>query len=173
MPNSSPAYISHPSGLHLGWRVVYRDQHQALRDALILEFHERANGTLVRLDSGVTIPIARVLSVARLGTNGKCLSGWSVHHHGIDGDIGDQGHMHTTPDRWLTRYRRIRELTETLSSDDPRMNVILALIDQCDGHYANRDDDAFVAVGKRIASLMAMPPSQQPRTIPPHAAQAV
>ena len=128
---------------------------------------------LVNLDSGATISAERILSVERLNTTGECVSAWHVGDHDLDGEKGERRRMHSASDQWLLRYRRIRELTESLTRHDPRFKAILALIDQCDTHYAKRDDDGFIAVGKRIASLMAMPGAQQNAPIPAQSTEAV
>jgi hypothetical protein len=81
--------------------------------------------------------------------------------------------MPSTPDPWLLRYRRIRELTDSLTAEDPRYKTIWALLQQCDTHYATRNDTAFIAVGKQIATLMSLPGSQHTPSAPAHATDAV
>lgn len=63
----------------------------------------------------------------------------------------------TTNDQWLRRFQRLRDLTLGLTSEDSRYPSILAMLGQCDEYYRHHNDDAFIATGKRIATVMSLP----------------
>lgn len=79
--------------LQPGWLVAYRDR----RGALCGGCDDRANGTvascdwsgsswLVRLTSGDTLPLGRVVSVGKTDAAGRIISAWTVRAHGYDGE---------------------------------------------------------------------------------------
>lgn len=148
-------------GLQVGWTVVYRDANDRLQDGRIIELlNPSANGR-VNLDSGVTLPIAKITAVKAVDQAGHCLAAWTVNPHSYDGTRSATLPVLTGPDRWLKRFRRLAELTSGITGDDPRFSSIMQLLNQCDEAYVHGQDDAFIQSARQVAALVNAPVSRQ------------
>lgn len=148
-------------GLQVGWTVVYRDAKDRLQDGRILEIPDPSANGRVNLDSGVTIPIAKITAVKAVDQSGRCLGAWTVNPHGYDGTRSATLPVLTGPDRWLKRFRRLAELTAGITGDDPRFPSIMHLLSQCDEAYVHGQDDAFIQSARHVAALVNAPGSRQ------------
>ena len=148
-------------GLQVGWTVVYRDAKDRLQDGRIIEILEPSANGRVTLDSGVTIPIAKITAVKAVDQAGHCLAAWTVNPHGYDGTRSATLPVLSGPDRWLKRFRRLAELTSGITGDDPRFSSIMQLLNQCDEAYVHGQDDAFIQSARQVAALVDAPVSRQ------------
>lgn len=148
-------------GLQVGWTVVYRDANDRLQDGRIMEILDPSANGRVNLDSGVTLPIAKITAVKAVDQAGRCLAAWTVNPHGYDGTRSATVPVLTGPDRWLKRFRRLAELTAGITSNDPRFPSIMQLLNQCDEAYVHGQDDAFIQSARQVAALVNAPVSRQ------------
>ncbi|CAI4031612.1 hypothetical protein DNFV4_02031 [Nitrospira tepida] len=148
-------------GLQVGWTVVYRDANDRLQDGRILEILDPSAKGSVNLDSGVTIPIAKITAVKAVDQAGRCLGAWTVNPHGYDGTRSATLPVLTGPDRWLKRFRRLAELTAGITSNDPRFPSSMRLLDQCEEAYVQGHDDAFIQCARQVTALVNAPVSRQ------------
>lgn len=148
-------------GLQVGWTVVYRDAKDRLQDGRIIEILDPSANGRVALDSGVTIPIAKITAVKAVDQAGHSLAAWTVNLHGYDGTRSANLPVLTGPDRWLKRFRRLAELTAGITSDDPRFPSIMQLLSQCEEAYVRSQDDAFIQCARHVAALVKAPGSRQ------------
>ena len=148
-------------GLQVGWTVIYRDAKDRLQDGRIIEILDPSANGRVNLDSGVTIPIAKITAVKAVDQAGRCLAAWTVNPHGYDGTRSATLPVLTGPDRWLKRFRRLAELTAGITSNDPRFPSIMQLLNQCDEAYVRGQDDAFIQCARQVAALVNAPGSRQ------------
>lgn len=148
-------------GLQVGWTVVYRDANDRLQDGRIIEILDPSANGRVNLDSGVTLPIAKITAVKAVDQAGRCLAAWTVNPHGYDGTRSADLPMLTGPDRWLKRFRRLAGLTSGITGDDPRFPSIIQLLDQCEEAYVQGHDDAFIQCARQVAALVNAPVSRQ------------
>jgi len=148
-------------GLQVGWTVVYRDANDRLQDGRIIEILDPSANGRVNLDSGVTLPIAKITAVKAVDQAGHCLAAWTVNPHGYDGTRSATVPVLTCPDRWLKRFRRLAELTAGITSNDPRFPSIMQLLNQCDEAYVHGQDDAFIQSARQVAALVNAPVSRQ------------
>jgi hypothetical protein len=148
-------------GLQVGWTVVYRDVKDRLRNGKIIDILDRSANGRVTLDSGVTLPVAKITAVNVIDQAGRCLAAWTVNPHGYDGTRSANLPVLTGPDRWLKRFRRLADLTAGITSDDPRFPTIMQLLSQCDEAYVHGQDDAFIQCTRQVAALVNAPVSRQ------------
>lgn len=148
-------------GLQVGWTVVYRDANDRLQDGRIIEIVDPNAKGRVNLDSGVTLPIAKITAVKAVDQAGHCLAAWTVNPHGYDGTRSATVPVLIGPDRWLKRFRRLAELTAGITSNDPRLPSIMQLLNQCDEAYVHGQDDAFIQSARQVAALVNAPVSRQ------------
>ena len=148
-------------GLQVGWTVIYRDAKDRLQDGRIIEILDPSANGRIKLDSGVTIPIAKITAVKAVDQAGRCLGAWTVNPHGYDGTRSATLPVLTGPDRWLKRFRRLAELTSGITGDDPRFPSIMQLLTQCDEAYVRSQDDAFIQCARQVAALVNAPVSRQ------------
>lgn len=148
-------------GLQVGWTVVYRDANDRLQDGRIIEILDPSANGRVNLDSGVTLPIAKITAVKAVDQAGHCLAAWTVNPHGYDGTRSATVPVLTGPDRWLKRFRRLAELTADITSNDPRFPSIMQLLNQCEEAYVHGQDDAFIQSARQVAALVNAPASRQ------------
>ena len=148
-------------GLQVGWTVVYRDAKDRLQDGRIIEILDPSANGRVNLDSGVTLPIAKITAVKAVDQAGHCLAAWTVNPHGYDGTRSATVPVLTGPDRWLKRFRRLAELTAGITSNDPRFPSIMQLLNQCDEAYVHGQDESFIQCARQVAALVNAPGSRQ------------
>lgn len=148
-------------GLQVGWTVVYRDANDRLQDGRIIEILDPSANGRVNLDSGVTLPIAKITAVKAVDQAGHCLAAWTVNPHGYDGTRSANLPALTGPDRWLKRFRRLAELTAGITSDDPRFPSIMQLLNQCDEACVRGQDESFIQCARQVAALVNAPVSRQ------------
>lgn len=72
--------------LQAGWTISYRDQRNRLQGGTVNQCELGGKGWTVYLTNGTTIPLPWVTSVARVDSQGRTLSAWTVQEHGYDGD---------------------------------------------------------------------------------------
>ncbi|MCS6328066.1 MAG: hypothetical protein H8K06_13400 [Nitrospira sp.] len=63
----------------------------------------------------------------------------------------------STPAIWLQRFKRLAQLTASLTDDDPRFPIVMTLLHNCEAHYHTNNHELFVEAGKRIRALMESP----------------
>ncbi|MGE3902347.1 MAG: hypothetical protein AB7G48_11060 [Nitrospiraceae bacterium] len=148
-------------GLQVGWTVVYRDANDRLQDGRIIEILDPSANGRVNLDSGVTLPIAKITAVKAVDQAGHCLAAWTVNPHGYDGTRSATVPVLTGPDRWLKRFRRLAELTAGITSNDPRFPSIMQLLNQCDKAYVRGQDESFIQCARQVVALVNAPVSRQ------------
>ena len=85
-------------GLQVGWTVVYRDAKDRLQDGRIIEILDPSASGRVNLDSGVTLPIAKITAVKAVDQAGHCIAAWTVNPHSYDGSASANLPMLTGPD---------------------------------------------------------------------------
>jgi hypothetical protein len=141
--------------------VTYRDANDRLQDGQIVELLDPSATGRVTLDSGVTLPIAKITAVKAVNAAGHCVAAWTVNPHGYDGTRSATVPVLTGPDRWLKRFRRLAELTAGITSNDPRFPSIMQLLNQCDEAYVHGQDDAFIQSARQVAALVNAPVSRQ------------
>ena len=164
VPLNTPAVtpgMAQNVGLQVGWTVAYRDAKDRLQDGRIIEILDPSVNGSVKLDSGVTIPIAKITAVKAVDQTGRCLAAWTVNPHGYDGTRSATLPVLTGPDRWLKRFRRLAELTAGITSNDPRFPSIMQLLNQCDEAYVHGQDESFIQSARQVAALVNAPVSRQ------------
>lgn len=153
-------------GLQVGWTVVYRDAKDRLQDGRIIEILDPSASGRVNLDSGVTLPIAKITAVKAVDQASHCIAAWTVNPHSYDGSASANLPMLTGPDRWLKRFRRLADLTSGITGENPRFSSIMQLLDQCEKAYLQGHDDAFIQHARHVAALINAPVSTQGSSAP-------
>lgn len=150
-PEPAPAHLPQPA-IPVGSRVAYRDQQHKLEEGIIQAWTWKDYCWQAQLSNNTLLEADRILSVGYLNDRGETI-GAELWPPRTSAPVPTY-HPPTTQNIWLKRFERIRDLTLGLSADDPRFPIINGLIDQCTTHYQRRDEQAFIATGKRIAALM-------------------
>ena len=54
------------------------------------------------------------------------------------------------PEAWLEGWQRLAQLTQGLEKTDPRFDLIMTLLDQCDEAFLKRDWEGFERVAEGL-----------------------